>query len=490
MLKDYLTTLNNERDKNNNLPEVIDLFSGCGGLSFGFKTAGYRIAQGIEMSQSAANTASYNLHWRDGIDKQHICGDITTLDSSVLKSEIGENGCIVVGGPPCQAYSQIGRAKLRSLGENRKHTNDSRGFLFQDFLRFALELDAKGIVMENVPEAVNYGGINIPQHVCEILEESGYEACWTILNAADYGVPQKRERVFVMAVKKSAGHSINLPKPTHFGRESEITPGQLRIKKLRKNKNFRMPNPSHAGLPAWVTSGEALSDLPELFPDASGIYHLYKPYISFEYNGAVQNDYQQLMRNWFGREEKMISGHGFRNTARDFPIFGRMSPGDDYLAASKIAEEILDEKCRLYSVVEKENPEMYRQLKKKTVPPYSKEKFHTKWRKLSFNQPSHTLVAHLSTDTYSHLHPWEPRGISVREAARLQSFPDGFLFQCSMGDAFRQIGNAVPPLLAFAVARAMKENLTGIKEEGEKSGYAHRDQAPYRGNKAELCSSG
>ena len=84
------------------------------------------------------------------------------------------------------------------------------------------------------------------------------------------------------------------------------------------------------------------------------------------------------------------------------------------------------------------------------------ENFTNRWRRLEENKPSHTLTAHLSKDTYSHIHPWEPRGISVREAARLQSFPDDFFFNCSMGDAFKLIGNAVPPLLAYSVAVSVK----------------------------------
>ena len=96
--------------------------------------------------------------------------------------------------------------------------------------------------------------------------------------------------------------------------------------------------------------------------------------------------------------------------------------------------------------------EAYEALKKKIVPPYDRNNFLNKWQKLCLDKPSHTLVAHLSVDTYSHIHPVEPRGISVREAARLQSFPDGYIFQCNMGEAYKQIGNAVPPLLAKAVA--------------------------------------
>ena len=96
------------------------------------------------------------------------------------------------------------------------------------------------------------------------------------------------------------------------------------------------------------------------------------------------------------------------------------------------------------------------------MPQYDREKFENKWKRLDANKPSHTVVAHLEKDTYSHIHPWEPRGISVREAARLQSFPDDFVFNCSMSNAFRQIGNAVPPLLSLAVAKTIYDS---FKEE-------------------------
>ncbi|WP_240548396.1 DNA cytosine methyltransferase [Paenibacillus lignilyticus] len=449
----------------NELPVVIDLFSGCGGLAFGFKSAGYKILHGVEIMKAAINTASYNLYWRDGLDAKHHWGDITELNPELFKKDIGESGCIVIGGPPCQAYSQIGRAKLKSLGEDRKHTNDSRGFLFQDFLRFALELDARAIVMENVPEAVDYGGLNVPQHVCDILEENNYQACWTILNAADFGVPQVRERIFVFAVKKNVTtQTLNLPTPTHSSQDSKAVQGQLRRKKIFESKSFRIPNIADSNLPNWVTVRDAVSDLPSLFPTAKSKYHLYKPNIQLFYNSEASTDYQRLMRNWFGRGQKSVTGHGYRRTERDFPIFERMRPGDDYRDASIIAEEMLDEVCRAESVDRNLDVGIYENLRQSIVPPYDREKFHTKWKKMPPDKPAHTLVAHLSTDTYSHLHPWEPRGISVREAARLQSFPDGFLFQCNMGDAFKQIGNAVPPLLSKAIALAMRKNLLNYDE--------------------------
>lgn len=442
------------------LPEVVDLFSGCGGLAYGFKKAGFEIGHGIELVESAAKTASYNLYWKYGKENEHICGDITLLSPEMFADNISKNGCIVIGGPPCQAYSRIGRAKLRSLGEDRVHTNDSRGLLYHDFLKFALELDSKAIIMENVPEATNFGGLNVPQHVCEILERNGYEAYWTILNAADYGVPQIRERVFVMAIRKDIKHTFNLPVPTHNSPENRITPNQMRFKKFAENANFRYPNKASDNAENWVTVREALSDLPVLFPNSKSGYKLYKLNIQLRYETEPANSFQFLMRDWYGKIEESVTGHGYRKTLRDFPIFERMNEGDNYIQASQIAEDLLLEACAANTIDKHTDEEAYVALRKKIVPPYDRNKFETKWRKLNGSLPSHTVVAHLDTDTYSHIHPWEARGLSVREAARLQSFPDGFLFQCSMGDAFRQIGNAVPPLLANAIAETMKQNLT------------------------------
>ena len=136
------------------LPKIIDLFSGCGGLALGFEKAGFDIVAGIELMPEACKTISYNLSWRYGKKETHICGDITEIEASVFKNSFGDEGCIVIGGPPCQAYSMAGRGKLRSLGEDRVNIKDARGYLYQDFLRFVFELEARAVVMENVPESV------------------------------------------------------------------------------------------------------------------------------------------------------------------------------------------------------------------------------------------------------------------------------------------------------------------------------------------------
>lgn len=434
------------------MPEVVDLFSGCGGLALGFQSAGFHITHGIEIMKEAVETASYNLHWRFGEESQHICGDITALEPDIFKESIGKNGCIVIGGPPCQAYSLAGRAKLRSLGEERINTNDKRGFLYQDFLRFVVGLNARAVVMENVPESTNYGGKNIPQTVCELLDKEGYDAFWTILNSADFGVPQVRERVIVIGIKKDEQKTVNLPVPSHGNSTDRLTPNQMRFKTFAECANFRTPNNSNDDCTPWVTVEEAFSDLPELFPDERSKYILNKITVGMDYRTEPVCDYQNIMRTWYGYNERFVTANCFRKTLRDFPIFARMNPGSGYLEACEIADKLLEDACVSNRISAATDREAYEALKKKIVPPYDRNNFLNKWQKLCLDKPSHTLVAHLSVDTYSHIHPVEPRGISVREAARLQSFPDGYIFQCNMGEAYKQIGNAVPPLLAKAVA--------------------------------------
>ncbi|MDU3521745.1 MAG: DNA cytosine methyltransferase [Clostridium saudiense] len=438
------------------LPEVIDLFSGCGGLALGFQKSGFKITHGIEIVPEAVNTVSYNIDWRFGKKTSHIVGDITKIDHSIFANKIGKEGCIVIGGPPCQAYSKAGKGKLRSLGEHRINTNDSRGYLYEDFLRFAINLNARAIVMENVPESINYGGKNIPQLVCEILEKEGYESIWTILNAADYGVPQIRERVFMIAVKKDENLKYSLPIATHRSKANTKTINELRFKNMIQYNNFRIPNKKISGWRRWVTVGEAIGDLPRLFRDSKSKYNLYKLNVELDYYSEPQNKYQKIMRKWYGNDLNGVTGNAFRNTKRDFRIFEEMKEGDNYYNASLIADRIFYEAIKFEGINKESNALRYNQLYKEIVPPYNRENFIGKWKKLKMDEPSHTLVAHLSQDTYSHIHPFEPRGISVREAARLQSFPDDFFFQCSMGEAFRQIGNAVPPLLAKGVADSIK----------------------------------
>lgn len=435
------------------MPKVIDLFSGCGGLALGFEKAGFDIVAGIELMLEACKTISYNLSWRYGKEETHICGDITEIDGKIFKDRIGEEGCIVIGGPPCQAYSMAGRGKLKSLGEERVNIKDARGYLYQDFLRFVFDMDARAVVMENVPESTNFGGQNIPEIVCKELTEHGYVAYWTILNSADYGVPQVRERVFVIAIKSEEAKRVELPIPTNRSITDELTQHQKRFEGYKSYIFFEEPNGTEGIEKIWTTIGDAFSDLPILFPTAKTKYKSVALNIEYPYRSEAQNEFQTMMRNWYGKEIFGVSANSFRRNIRDFPIFERMKQGDNFIAASKIADELFEKEAKVFGY--ERGSEEYTKLHDKMVPQYDREKFENKWKRLDELKPSHTLVAHLAKDTYSHIHPWEPRGISVREAARIQSFPDDFYFDCSMGEAYKQIGNAVPPLLALGVAKAV-----------------------------------
>jgi len=155
---------------------------------------------------------------------------------------------------------------------------------------------------------------------------------------------------------------------------------------------------------------------------------------------------------------------------RDYAIFERMEAGDDYPAAHRVALSLFAERVEEEAARGKlirQGSSDWLALRKSTVPPYDPGKFPNKWRKLDDDFPSRTLLAHLSHDSYSHIHydSAQARTISVREAARLQSFPDGFEFAGAMNAAFGQIGNAVPPLLAAAIGTRLLQQLRSEKDE-------------------------
>ena len=186
------------------------------------------------------------------------------------------------------------------------------------------------------------------------------------------------------------------------------------------------------------------------------------------YAGAPLSGFAREMREgWPGFQGgDAIRDHVGRQLPRDYQIFARMKPGDDYPKAHSIAEEIFKEeilKRRLGGIALVEGAEEWQSLRKQIVPPYDPKKFPNKWGKLDGRAPARTLLAHLAHDSYTHIHhdSEQARTITVREAARLQSFPDGFVFYEAMNPAFRMIGNAVPPLMAFRLAQLM---LTELQE--------------------------
>lgn len=165
----------------------------------------------------------------------------------------------------------------------------------------------------------------------------------------------------------------------------------------------------------------------------------------------------------------MLRDHVIRYLPRDYPLFARLQPGDQYPQAYACAEQMFEEKLKELKergCAPRKGSTEWTRLRDDIVPPYDPGKFPNKWRKMERDQPARTLMAHLGKDGYSHIHydSRQARTISVREAARLQSFPDGVIFAGTMNPAFRQIGNAVPPLLAQALAGMIRNQLKAVAD--------------------------
>lgn len=455
-------------------PRVLDLFAGCGGLSLGCRLAGADIIGGIELDPVAVRTYARNLHGKDPgqIEIHATPRDITHtqplpfVERLVPRCKPRKVVDVIVGGPPCQAFARVGRAKLREIMEHPEaFLKDARALLYMHFLEYVEALAPVAILVENVPDVLNYGGVNVFEVMSSALCHLGYECRYALLNAAHYGVPQMRDRAFLLAIAQPAGILPSLPPATHRwelprGYQGTRDVALRGVTPLFDECHYASPPPAKGNLKDATTAGEALCDLPPITAHLRGEMkkapqRLDKP---VHLTMAPPNEYVQLMRTWPAFEtEGPVYDHAIRFLPRDYRIFARMKPGDQYPEAHKIAVALRDqalarkeqERGRPISRGTRE----YAALTAQYVPPYDPGKFPNKWRKMEANAPARTLMAHIGKDTYSHIHfdSAQARTISVREAARLQSFPDGFRFEGTMNPAFRQIGNAVPPLLAHAV---------------------------------------
>ena len=467
-------------------PRVLDLFSGCGGLSLGFSAAGFEITAAIENNPTAA--ASYGANFTADDPQHAVHRDITSttpgqLVRALKLGKMAEAFDIVIGGPPCQAFARVGRSKLREIEAHPEaFRHDARATLYTPYLRYVKSCRPLAILMENVPDVMNFGGHNVPEEVCEVLEDLGYVCAYTLLNAAFYGVPQTRERMFLIAYRREIALSVSFPKPTHW---VDLPPGyegsrRVALKvlsngdKLAAAHNYMDSPKATSTLPPAVTAAEAIADLPEI--DARALMRTgvlkrgarrFDRFMPYDESRPV-SEYARSMKSWPGLEaEDGVYDHVIRYLPRDYPLFARMREGDQYPEAHRLALKMLDEKLAKLArngVCIKPASVEYEELKGSIVPPYDASKFPNKWRKIARDQPVRTVMAHLSKDGYSHIHydNAQARTISVREAARLQSFPDGFVFAGAMNQAFRQIGNAVPPLMAQAIAAEIMKTIRAL----------------------------
>lgn len=461
---------------------VLDLFSGCGGLSLGFHRAGFEIVGSVEFDEHAA--ASHGANFHPGLAAYAAKRDITETPPHALMAALGlgePSGTVdvLVGGPPCQAFARVGRSKLREVAEHPEaFRHDSRARLYIEYMRYVEACAPVALVMENVPDMLNHGGHNLAEEIADLLGGKGYVCRYTLLNAAFYGVPQMRERMILIAIHRDAEGEVVFPSPTNW-MELPIGYSGSRAVALKLITQANAPESHHyvappsgsPELPPTVTAKDALDDLPSLNARemlAAGAlrrgrraFDIALPYSQ----GKAQSEFATEMRTWPNFAGGVaVYDHVIRYLPRDYQLFAGLKPGDQYPQAHRYALSLFEERLarqRAAGMKIEEGSDAWNELRASIVPPYDAGKFPNKWRKMEADRPSRTLMAHLGKDSYSHIHydSAQARPISVREAARLQSFPDGFLFKGSMNPAFRQIGNAVPPLLSWRIAEAVRKSL-------------------------------
>ncbi len=469
-----------ERLKTGAALRVLDLFSGCGGISLGFQRAGCEIAAAIELDPDAAKSHATNFH--PGKPEFAKARDITTTTPLQLTKDLGLGSPalafdIIVGGPPCQAFARVGRSKLREVADHPEaFIHDTRARLYLNYLQYVESCHPLAVLMENVPDMLNHGGHNIAEEVCEVLEARKYRCAYTMLNAAHYSVPQMRERMFLIAYHQNLEIPPGFPAPSHWIALPSGYDGTraVALKMLSKTDEratrYVAPPESKRPLPQAITAEQAIGDLPAIDARAllksgelrRGARRFDKP-VAYDEPKSL-SPYLKHMRQWPGFTGKdTIADHVIRYLPRDYDLFAELEPGDQYPEAHQRALARFEASIAvLKSQAPRPGTKDYEELRAKFVPPYDHAKFPNKWRKMERDEPARTLMAHLGKDSYSHIHydNKQARTISVREAARLQSFPDGFTFCGTMNPAFRQIGNAVPPLLSYAIASLMVQALT------------------------------
>lgn len=401
--------------------KYIDLFAGCGGLSDGFEqTKQYECVAAVEWAKAPCNTFISRLKNKWGhkdAAKRGMCFDIQKTDLLLngwegdelygsgpgldkLMRKYGKLD-LIIGGPPCQAYSVAGRIRDKH-GMHR----DYRNFLFEAYVRVVKHFKPKLFVFENVPGILSAapGGVSIVERIRTAFDEIGYEIAnnmrgEALLDLKDYAVPQDRKRVVLLGINREAFDK----NPKELVREfyANILP-RFASKKIK-------------------TVRDAIGDMPAFYP--------------------TKMDYRQVGRK-FSHEpaETVLQGHNTRyHSRRDIKIF------------HDLAKDI--QTGRKFFTIEN--------IKKLYTEKTGKVSSVHKYYVLRWDAPSNTIPAHLYKDGLRHIHPDpdQSRTITPREAARLQSFEDDFCFLGSMGDQYRMIGNAVPPEFARRLALAIKEFL-------------------------------
>lgn len=437
---------------------LAEFFCGCGGTSRGFTRSGrFNVAFGNDVKNEALRTFEFN-HLHDDVPPMTVRQDIRLLEEDAVHAALAERGIAkgdldcMIGGPPCQGFSQLRRTETRKKGKIVKFSgysqlaHDPRNDLVLRYLEVAEALRPKFLVIENVPQMLNHGFDGrlgkLSELVIQMLEKDlGYKVEVAVVNCANYGVPQLRERAVFIA---SSIGAASLPPATHCD-----------------PKNAKL---LASGLRPWITVGEAIGDLPSptLNDDelGGGDLSLYLPNPS---------GYASAMRTSKAFPHNHIT-RSYRPSVLN--IIKEMRPGQTWDAESarmraKYAKAIAKHAKAHSMTSEMAQAELVRSGK--INPAFFQDYYWSAYTRLALDAPALTITANanfLGSGRFSH--PTELRGITMREAARLQSFDDDFRLITSMssdtdttrvGIGMDMIGEAVPPGLSEAIAKHLAAQL-------------------------------
>ncbi len=394
----------------------IDLFAGCGGLSEGFYKEGFRSLTHVEVDAHACKTLRTRMAYY-GYSENEISvleEDITSKNIiELIAREVNNKEVdVLIGGPPCQSFSTLGRAK-----DEKGMSDDPRNYLFESYVKVLDHFKPKLFVFENVTGLLT-AKLGKKKIVDIILEKLGQDYKLLenpkemVLNSCDYGVPQVRKRVILIGVRKDICvepiEIYNGIIKTHYN------PDSTEIEKKKKKK--------------FVTVKEAISDLPAIKPGegAKEVKHCISSW----------NEYLTRIRS---KNDTILLDHVSRtHNEKDRKRYFEMSKN------KWTFKELLEKKPSLNHI-------------KQRV-------FNNSYVVQFWDKPARTIIAHLYKDGNQFIHPDhnQERTITPREAARLQSFPDDFVFEGSRTQQYKQIGNAVPPLMAEAIAKSIKKILESL----------------------------
>ncbi|MFR9289305.1 MAG: DNA cytosine methyltransferase [Clostridium paraputrificum] len=381
-------------DKNS--PTLVDFFCGAGGMSLGFFQNGFKVLLANDIESVCTETYSFN-HVEMPKDRI-ITGDIKNIVDNVDKY-IYEDVDVIIGGPPCQGFSMANRQRI---------IDDPRNILYKYYVKGVEKLKPKFFVMENVK-----GMLSVAEQVKEDfhnLASEDYDVAYHLFNAKDFSVPQNRERLIYIGIRADISKKINKTAKDII-REIEIC--------IENKKSYILEN---AIGDLRELQALTIKNATELDTEESGR--------KIELNRRSNNtEYVNLINQ--DKYSKLIFNHKARfNNDRDIEIFGRMLPGD-----KSDSERIAD------------------------IMPYTNRNdiFKDKYYKLKPNEVCKTITAHMKFDCNMYIHPYQARGLTPREAARVQSYPDDYVFLGSYTKTYMQVGNSVPPLMSRLIANVLKK---------------------------------